>query len=141
MNELMLAEGVRARVNWSRWIADCATCPNAWQIIYGQTGWICNNCGTINPIIWPPDPAAIEFLLAVRPNPFTRSWSWPETLDDLLIENAAHGLVSALETTDPEVKLMVTIDDRVVGGVILPYVERVRELAGAGQSPLALGTA
>jgi hypothetical protein len=43
--------------------------------------------------LWPPDPAAIEQILSMRPDFTTRNWHPGESIPDLIAENLAHGLV------------------------------------------------
>lgn len=130
---------VQARVNWGRWVADCATpyCRNAWTVTPGEMSWDCRDCGYTNPITWPNDPAAIEYLLAMRPDPATRNWDTHETIEQLLMENAEHGILP------PEVRevdmakragydLLEVEDGRVVDGLLLPAILRRRMAIGDG---------
>lgn len=84
-----------ARVNWGRWLADCPTGDLDAPVIDPQWGVaVCLTCGSVftSSIVMPPDWADIDAALMVRPLVHTRNWSPPETLADLLAENAAHGL-------------------------------------------------
>lgn len=114
-----------AAANWGRWIARCPSglCTNAMLVARGQTAFACEgpgSCGWTSPIAWPADPAAIELLLRRRPDVQTRSWEPGETLEDLLVENAAHGLLPPeLDIDGPSVSVMQTIDGRIVGGLLL----------------------
>lgn len=128
---------VQARANWGRWLADCLGCANAWTIAPGDESWQCNLCGAVNPIVWPADPAAIEYVLDMRPDPNTRNWESGETIEQLLMENAAHGILP------PEVRevdmtrragydLIATEDERVVDGLMLPAILRRRMAIGDG---------
>lgn len=128
-------DAVRARSNWGRWVVDCATpyCTNAWMVRVGQPHWDCFTCGYRNEINWPPDPAAIEYLLEMRPDPKTRNWEPGETLTDLLMENIAHGVVppevadDVHSTVRASISVMTTEDGMVVDGRILPAVLRHRQ--------------
>jgi hypothetical protein len=93
---LLIPRGVTyARVNWGRWIADCASahCRSALQLSPYQQWFQCWDCGEVAEIRWPPNPVGIEQLLLDRPDPFTRNWEWGETLHDLLQENLVHGIL------------------------------------------------
>lgn len=98
----------RAYVSAGVWVADC---PQLWCVHadhYGpgpQTGRIggltrtafsCLYCGLRCRAEWPANAEDIWAVLAWRPMPETRSWMPGETLEDLVIENAAHGLGPAL---------------------------------------------
>jgi hypothetical protein len=60
-------------------------------------GW-CPRCenvatdGRWRSLRFPPEREAIERALAVRPDPDTRNWSPGETIEQLLAENAEHGI-------------------------------------------------
>lgn len=85
-----------AEANWGRWLARCPRpwCTNAIALEVGQVEFLCvgarDACGFSGPVVWPPDPQAIEALLGMRPVQRTQNWLPGETLEDLLVENAAH---------------------------------------------------
>jgi hypothetical protein len=89
----------RARVNHNRWIADCPDCGGAefvWR--HGPLVMLCLSClnGGIGHV-WrtvtlPDDVEAIEAALAARPVAANRNWDASERIDDLLRENAEHGV-------------------------------------------------
>jgi hypothetical protein len=121
-----------AYANHGRWVADCPRpyCSNAMQIWPGDETFRCEgegSCGWTAPIVWPPDPAAIEVILQARPSAGTRNWYVGETLLDLLQQNAEHDcvpqewLAPALATggTTP---IMSTEGEVVTAGGILPTV-------------------
>lgn len=124
----LVSWGNRVRVNWSRWIVDCdsAMCLGAMQVWPGQEWSRCGTCErVITNLVWPRDPEAIEAILCVRPDEESRNWVWPETIDDLVLENVEHGLLSKMLKVDAEslttpghVPLVEVVDDVVVGGVI-----------------------
>jgi hypothetical protein len=59
-------------------------------------------------------------LLRRRPEAPTRNWEPGETLEDLLAENVAHGLLPLeLDVDGPSVSLMATVDGRIVDGLLL----------------------
>lgn len=135
------------RVNWSRWISDCEAplCLNAWQVQPGDREWVCNLCGHTTVLRWPPDPAAIEYILGLRPDPHTRNWDERETVADLLTENVAHGI------TPPGVDalignpgpggaddLLTVIDGVVVSGLLHEQIELSRQALAARVATRAL---
>lgn len=92
--DLTVAGTVEARHNWGRWIVDCCCCSSGLKVPPGTTEAVCWDCGeVIGPVVWPADPDGIEAILAYRPDPNTRNWEPGETLEQLLGENAAHGLI------------------------------------------------
>lgn len=86
-----------------------AVCPRPWCVKnpewYGpgpvtgriggltRTAFHCMRCGLTCPADWPDNIADIERVLAQRPFSETRNWLPGETVDDLLMENAVHGLI------------------------------------------------
>ena len=78
-----------ARCNWGRWIADCASphCTSALQLEYMQPSMTCRDCGwPTGHIVWPDDPAAITYVLSLRPDEKTRNAEPGETVDMLVAE-------------------------------------------------------
>lgn len=124
MTNLAIIGTVYARHNWGRWVADCPTCPSALTVPPGTTGARCHDCGeVIGPILWPADPDGIEVILAMRPDPNTRNWEPGETLDDLLADNAIHGLIPArwhelTAAAGGQLAVMDTVDGVLVGGLL-----------------------
>lgn len=142
---LLARQGVSyAEANWGRWVSRCATayCRNAWYVGWGETWWRCDHCGGVNDVVWPPDPAAIEWVLGQRPDPVTRNWQPGETVEDLLVENAVHGLLPPGARSLPPVPeghgLLVTHDDVVTGGLALEPVRARRELLAERHKARAL---
>lgn len=143
----VLANTQPARANHGRWVCECARpyCRNAWQVVPGETQWQCNLCGATTLVQWPPDPAAVEYLLLLRPDPATRNWEPDEPLEKLLVENVQNGLIppelAELEDRTPDV--MTVVDGRVVSGVLLPSVKERREqlAVSAGEATFKLGRA
>jgi hypothetical protein len=128
------AEGA-ARVNWSRWIIDCAHCQSGltpgchlydehgvmirYSIEWGDTSMLCWDCGRITEgILWPADPAAIWAILSMRPDERTRNWYPNETLDALMLENIAHGILPPDEILAAGGPLILGVGDRVTGGMV-----------------------
>lgn len=137
-----------AAANWGRWVVTCATswCTNAWMPDLGEQEWLCDKCGVPTGIVWPPDPIAIEAILLMRPDPNTRSWVPGETLSDLIMENASHGILpdSAPDRdrwADPDAAadLIVEAGGRVVGGLVYGPVEAWRVERGTDPSITAAG--
>lgn len=128
-SELMLTGVAYAEANWGRWIARCPRpwCTNALALDVGQQGFICiglGGCGTAVDVIWPPDPQAIEAILAMRPVPRTQNWVPGETLEDLLAENAAHDcLPPEWKALDQRTLLLATTEGRATGGLLHQQLE------------------
>jgi hypothetical protein len=98
---------VDARVNHSRWIAECATpdCTGAERVWpggglrltkdgrpYGITvdGVLhCANCGRTTGVVFPTNRRTIQTLLSRRPVPETRNWQG-EPVEVLMVENELH---------------------------------------------------
>lgn len=146
--ELLPQRVTPARACWGRWVVDCATswCTNAWMPQLGDTAWLCDLCGVPTDIVWPPDPIAIEAILLMRPDPNTRSWNPGETLCDLVMENAAHGInpegtPPPEQWTDPDaaVDFIVEAGGRVIGGLVYGPVEQWRVGRGTDPSITAAG--
>lgn len=92
----------RAYVNHGRWCVDCPQC---------NTGWLADSatplllldakgvrhaqcyCGAGIAAQFPPDKDAIDAQLGNRPEA-NRNWRPGESVIDLRIENAAHGVVA-----------------------------------------------
>lgn len=114
--------GVYVEANWGRWVARCPRqwCTNAMQVEPGDSAFIClgaGGCGWTAALVWPPDPPAIELLLMMRPVPRTRNWMPGESLEDLIAENARHGVLApALAGLTGSVTLAAIVDERLVGG-------------------------
>jgi hypothetical protein len=91
-----------AQVNESRWIVICLFCGGAQLAARDDPRFFCVDClneavkGQWVGVRWPDDPAAIEALLEVRPDPASRSWLPHETLEDLVAQNVAHNLPADL---------------------------------------------
>jgi hypothetical protein len=131
-----------ARANWGRWISRCSRCPNAWRLDPGQSAWQCATCGTVNEAQWPADPAAVEYLLMLRPEFKTRNWEPTETIEDLLRQNAEHGHLppEVVELTSAPAGshlLLDIVDQRATDGILLAPIQMIRNaIAATGRSPL-----
>ena len=136
MSDIAIPGLAYAYANHGRWVADCPRpwCTNAMQIQRGQVVFEClglDSCGWTASIVWPPDPDAIEAILAVRPVNRIRSWNVGQTLAQLIEENAQLGFIPvewALTDGGGTAKIMEAVDEKVVGGTILPAVEARRAL-------------
>ena len=90
-----LGQHATARVDHGRWIVDCR-CGGARLGKPGRFFW-CTDCGNALAgglqleVVWPADVDAIEQALAGRLVE-NQHWFPHETIDDLLAENAAHGV-------------------------------------------------
>lgn len=91
-------------LNWGRWVVQCPSndCVAAEKLDAGATAVVCRctdqqvcahgpHCSTIIEPVWPANPDVIEATVAARRIEH-RNWLPGETLDDLLAENAAHGV-------------------------------------------------
>lgn len=97
-----LAVKAVARVNSGRWIADCPTpgCGGAEYVDMDNPVFFCCECRNApsghQPIaVTVPDATSrsgIETALLKRPAPMTRNWRQPETVADLVDENAQMGV-------------------------------------------------
>jgi hypothetical protein len=98
-----------AYMNHGRWVAQCDTdgCTGAERVWpggqirvtrtgaeYGITGSVmhCANCGQTSRVTFPDERKRIDSLLARRVVPERRNWYPSESVEDLIEENAAHGL-------------------------------------------------
>lgn len=113
-----------ARIHCGRWVVLCGRpwCASALTLTPGTPGMACWDCGWEGRIVWPPDPEGIEAILTMRPNVLNRGWEPGETVQDLLTENIAHGILPpGIEPGDPDAvprELLTTVDDRIVGGSV-----------------------
>lgn len=123
MTDLALSGVAYAEANWGRWLARCPApwCTNAVALERFQLEFACagmDGCGCVTDVVWPPDPAAIELLLTMRPVPRTRNWLPGESLEDLLAENATHGIVPAGLDSDRPTVIAAIADECLVGGLL-----------------------
>lgn len=77
-----------------RLVADCSYCGRLRIPVSGSLA-ACHHCRIIQPVTRPADYADAAAVLNARPEPETRNWrpDRGETIDNLMRENAAHGLV------------------------------------------------
>lgn len=93
---LLICRGItHARVNWSRWVADCPSpfCASALALEREQAWFRCRECDAVAEIVWPAMVGDIQQLLALRPDETTRNWEPGETLFDLYEQNLEHGIL------------------------------------------------
>jgi hypothetical protein len=93
---------VKARVNASRWIADCPTgwCHGAEYVDHDTLLFFCCECRNAEfghqpiRVEAPPERmrSQIEAYLQARPAPATRNWLPGETVEHLRAENREHGI-------------------------------------------------
>ena len=87
-----------ARVYEGAWIVDCP-CGGAQYACRTDRRLFCPDClnaaagGAWVPVTWPAGVDAVEAALERRPVATTRNWRPPETVADLLAENAAKGVM------------------------------------------------
>lgn len=96
-------EKLHPHVSDGRWVVDCP-CGSAGLASHEWGVGICADCGTIHPVAFPRDRAAVEAVLLARPVVTTRHYfphadtaarrglAKGETLAGLRKENAARGL-------------------------------------------------
>lgn len=105
---LTLPESISATINAGGWIVACPWCPGALMASDNDPRFFCVTCenaardGKWVGVTWPEARTAIEALLSLRPDPFTRYWT-TESVVDLERENAEHG----------------------IGGKVVPQIRRV----------------
>lgn len=153
MTDLAFRYEAQTRMNWSRWVIDCGGpgCLSALEVkppgppvvdrygrvlfhpTWGAASMRCWDCDWVTTRIdWPADPFAIEAILFMRPDEKTRNWTPGETLDALLLENIAHGIMPPEHMIGGSEPLMVVNrDDVLVGGSLmsaLPEFEAVQRL-------------
>lgn len=91
---------VEARIDHSRWIADCPFCIHAEIVDYDNKRFFCLNCGMEHnghrplPVKFPPKPQRekIERLLCLRPLENTRNWEPGQTAQEIRDKNSEYGL-------------------------------------------------
>ena len=91
---------VEARINHSRWIADCPYCIHAEMVDPDNKKFFCLNCGMEHnghrplPVKFPPKAQRLEIerLLSIRPLEANRNWFPYETVQDIRQENIDYGL-------------------------------------------------
>jgi hypothetical protein len=154
MSDLVLPHATAARCNWGRWIIDCRRCTSALEIKddrqaitrpdgrivvhphWGDQTMQCWDCGWVaDGVAYPPDPIGIEVILRMRPDEKHRNWQPGETLDWLMLENIAHGIMPPTEGIEGGGPMMITRGDVIVGGSIvtlIPELEATRRLFEIG---------
>jgi hypothetical protein len=138
-------------VNWGRWLARCPRPGCTFAEYYGvapangalRVGglqldrYVClAGCGGAYAATWPAPSlrAGIEQLLALRPAAH-RNWEPPQTLADLLEENAAHGILAPtmLDPDEDGIAFNIVDDVVTVGGSAVYGAGRLTELAAKGE--------
>lgn len=94
-------------------------------------------CGRAFAAVWPSLSlrAGVEQLLALRPDPAKRNWEPGETLEQLLWENAAHGIGAPAPTLEPDrdgVAFAIVDDAVTLGGRAIFGAGQLTELAAKG---------
>lgn len=83
-----------ARVNYSRWVVSCPNCDNV-EFAFEDGLFFCSSCQNRNKksrqVIMPKERYEIETILGKRLIK-NRHWNSTETIEDLLVENKAHGV-------------------------------------------------
>jgi len=95
----------RAYVSWGLWVARCPRpdCLNSEHFGHApitgavggltSSGFRCARCGLVCRAEWPENAEDIWFVLSLRPVINTRNWELHESLEQLLVENAEHGIL------------------------------------------------
>lgn len=92
-----------AYVNHGRWVVDCRGCNTSWivrpetpSLLIDAKGGVHTecSCGAVVVAQFPGEKSAIDDLLLSRPD-VNRNWRPGESIFDLRIENAAHGVGGA----------------------------------------------
>ena len=90
--------------SWGLWVARCPRPDCLGAEHYGHapaTGYVggltdqgfrCAGCGLVCRSEWPVNAEDIWAVLSLRPFVNTRNWELTETLEELVLENAQHGL-------------------------------------------------
>jgi hypothetical protein len=115
---------VEAHANWGAWAAKCGRCINGTPFRHapgylrpGTPSWECWLCGAVTEVIWPSEKTMrdVERLLMMRPDPTTRNWLPGESVQDLMWENAEHGILDQFKplhvAAKPGTEFMVIDDD------------------------------
>jgi hypothetical protein len=77
-----------ARIEQNRWIVDCPYCSGAELVDPAYSYFACCSCESpVRVVIFPLGRGVIEALLTLRPDPLTRNWAEPETVNALVAEN------------------------------------------------------
>jgi hypothetical protein len=123
---------VAARVNHSRWIADCLWCDGALILRPGTPNFDCPTCDSAWEVIWPSEETCVGIvrLLMMRPDPKNRNWLPGETLIDLMWENGRHGVFDGLELDEPGTAVALSVDETTI---------RIDKLALTSSPPKAVG--
>lgn len=133
MTELVLPGVVAVEARQGRWIGWCSyrdRCDAAIQLVPFTEGFICPDCGMATSVVWPSADmvAGVERLLLMRPHPKNQNWLPGETLDDLLLENIAHGIFTRhAAAVDGTAGIFGISGDRVEFDA-LPFLNPRREL-------------
>jgi len=95
--QVAASSNVQVRANHGRWIVDCPFCPSAQVASFDDRRFFCTDCGnkTVDgkwlEIEWPSEAEQIDAVLGTRP-PENANWQVGESIAQLHVENADHGL-------------------------------------------------
>ena len=107
-------------VSWGLWVAACPRdgcrgsehfghVPGVTQWVGGLTsfGFVCARCQLVCHSQWPDNADDIWYVLTRRPIWETRNWKPGETLEDLIVENALHGIITpGLRSEDGGIEIL-----------------------------------
>jgi hypothetical protein len=132
VNELVKPGVTVAYVNWGRWVAQCSwqiRCDAALELTGAENGFRCPECGGDNAIVWPSAEmvAGIGRILLMRPHRKNQNWLPGETLQDLMQENAEHGILTMHAAALEPGPVYGIQDDRLIFDA-LPTLNPRREL-------------
>jgi hypothetical protein len=104
-----------AVANWGMWKVRCIRCSSADTFPPGTPVFRCAECGATAEIEWPSDEMVhgVERLLLMRPSPANQNWQPGETLLDLMVENAEHGIYTFPEGYELAATALVVEAERI----------------------------
>jgi hypothetical protein len=76
-------------LNHGRWVANCSC--NGAELVSEDADMLCGSCGTITPLVWPGESAAVEEAVRLRPT-HNQNWVPGEPVADLVADNIRHGI-------------------------------------------------
>jgi hypothetical protein len=97
--QIAVSGDVTARIDHSRWLADCPHCNEAWFVSKRYPVLWCAKCrmsangSNARRVVFPVGSEQVERLLSLRPDPTTRNWnSHKETVETIRRENLDRGI-------------------------------------------------
>ena len=126
-----------AYADYGRWVARSGRpdrCSYNAELEPFQPAFACPECGAVTEVIW-PDAETVQGvvrLLMMRPHAENRNWKPGESLIDLMVENAEHGIFdgAGLDAA-PGTALLVVDDNRIQTDALPASVEPALAIGGA----------